>query len=112
MRSSLDYLSDIYEEIEEKASEDGDESNQKQADEMLVHREMKLSPNAFAKCIASMEDTDEIPMPQNRPNAVRSNVGWLWVGGVQGFGIDIEMAVNSALQDLEGNILLLKYFIC
>lgn len=66
----------------------------------------QLSPNAFAKGIENMENRDNIPTPHNTVNFVRNSIGWLWLGGIQGKGVDIAMAIDGALQELEGEILI------
>lgn len=121
VKSSLDYIADIFE--EEVTSDDDDDDDggggygdgrmlpqvdvtqEVQVDysvPMNVEVGEQLTPNAFAKGIENMESRDSIPMPQNKVNAVRNTMGWLWLGGIQGQGMDIAMAIEGALQELEG----------
>lgn len=115
VKSSLDYIADIFE--EELTSDDDDDGGgdgrmlpqvdvtQEEVDysvPMNVEVGEQLTPNAFAKGIENMESRDSIPMPQNKVNTVRSTMGWLWLGGIQGQGTDIAMAIEGALQELEG----------
>lgn len=137
VKNSLDYLSDIFEEepsTDDDESEDVEEQQQLLGDtndeqakvqqiphvDVTTHEEVdfsvplnvemgeQLSPNAFAKGIANMENRDSIPMPQNKVNTVKNQLGWLWLGGIQGVGTDIGMAMNGAMQELEGEFTYLQ----
>lgn len=131
VKSSLDYIADIFEEEASSTDDDEDEEEQQLRDNnyyntddhakgrqiphvdvtaedvdfsvpMNVEVGEQLSPNAFAKGIENMENRDSIPMPQNKVNTVKNQLGWLWIGGIQGVGTDIGMAVSGAMQELEG----------
>lgn len=126
VKSSLDYIADIFEEdtSSDCGGSEGDHQNvpefyiMSQAAEevdysvpMNVEFGEQLSPNAFAKGIESMENRDSIPVPQNKLNMVKNPLGWLWIGGIQGYGTDMEMAVNCAMQELEGELSISSIFI-
>lgn len=119
VKSSLDYIADIFEEESTSDDDDIDRNQRKggygderevpqlnvtyeEVDNSVPMNVEELSPNAFAKGIASMENRDSIPMARNKVNSVRNTIGWLWLGGIQGQGTDITMAVDGALQVLEG----------
>lgn len=118
VKSSLDYIADIFEEeLTSDDDDDGDDhGNERKVPQLDIttHEEVdysvpmnvelgeQLSPNAFAKGIENMESRDSIPLPRNKVNTVRNALGWLWLGGIQGQGTDIAMAIDGALQEMEG----------
>lgn len=121
VKNSLDYIADIFaEELTSSDDEESEESEKRHPPHlevttttthettvdysvpMNVELGEQLSPNAFAKGIENMETRDSIPMPRNRVNTVRNALGWLWLGGIQGQGTDIRVAINGAMQELEG----------
>lgn len=134
VKSSRDYVADIFENKLDgggcdQEEEDEDDDNEKKEDvrpapntnngnpAMFLDFSLPcnvdlgepLSPNVFARSIESMETRDTIPMPANRVNVARNQGGWLWLGGIQGLGTDIEMAVNGSMQQLEGNRFVFQY---
>lgn len=115
VKNSLDYIADIF--AEELTSSDDEDEEERKPPHLQVTTDQEevdysvpmnaelgeqLSPNAFAKGIENMENRDSIPMPRNKVNTVRNALGWLWLGGIQGQGTDIRMAISGAMQELEG----------
>ena len=115
VKNSLDYIADVFE--DERTSSDEEDEDVLGGGKLTPREEVdysvpmnvelgeQLSPNAFAKGIENMECRDNIPLPRNKVNMVRNNIGWLWLGGIQGEGTDMGMAINGALQELEDAII-------